>query len=167
MERTVEKDISCDDDGLIMIRTTANHPFDMIENFLCLFDVEVNACASGGSAEKFHSVVARRSSLSTRATGFTASAGFFLAAKSRPDLSAARSDVDVGDAAVATRSREEAFAFAHIRCEYARRQTVDRGIVCFDRIAKLVVPQHVKNRCECSLSTTSVCEGISTIAGRT
>src|SRR5687768_12452666 len=66
-----------------------------------------------------------------------AAAGGFLAAERAADLRAARADVDVGDAAVRARRREELLGLAHVAGEDRARQALRHVVVDVDGLVEV------------------------------
>ena len=82
------------------------------------------------------------------AAGLAAAAGFFLAAEGPADLGARGADVDVGDAAVAARGREEQFGLADFVGEDRRRQALRDVVLQRDRFVEVLVRHDVEDRGE-------------------
>src|SRR5688572_24504237 len=74
--------------------------------------------------------------------GLAPAAGLLLAAEGAADLSAARTDVDVGDAAVRARARDEALGLAHVQGEDGGRQAGADFVVPVNRVVERLVAQH-------------------------
>src|ERR1700704_4875454 len=74
------------------------------------------------------------------------SSGLFFAAECAADLGAGGSDVDIGDAAVRSRRRQEALGLAQVEREDGRGKPGSDRIVRPDRLVELGIPHDIENR---------------------
>src|SRR5581483_493453 len=73
-----------------------------------------------------------------------AAAGFLLAAERTADLGAARADVDVRDAAIGTRARQECLGRFHVQGEDGRGQALRHAVVHRDGLVERLERHHVE-----------------------